>query len=147
MRDVIPNPPAEGGREGDLTSPGHRQCSCVDCPFAQSHARFRRLATSQRPDNHRLTVFFPFISFILSITISNHQPAPRIVMVEVVHSGGVPMTELENKINNILEEHQHESGLHMIGGRRRLIDRLVQFFEEGRQTEAQSATQASSREN
>jgi hypothetical protein len=57
------------------------------------------------------------------------------------------MTELENKINNILEEHQHESGLHMIGGRRRLIDRLVQFFEEGRQTEAQSATQASSREN
>ena len=50
------------------------------------------------------------------------------------------MTELENKINNILEEHQHESGLHMIGGRRRLIDRLVQFFEEGRQTEAQSAS-------
>jgi len=58
------------------------------------------------------------------------------------------MTELENKINNILEEHQHESGLHMIGGRRRLIDRLVQFFEEGHQTEAaQSASQASSREN
>ena len=57
------------------------------------------------------------------------------------------MTELENKINNILEEHQHESGLHMIGGRRRLIDRLVQFFEEGRQTEAQSVSQASSREN
>jgi len=57
------------------------------------------------------------------------------------------MTELENKINNILEEHQHESGLHMIGGRRRLIDRLVQFFEEGRQTAAQSASQASSREN
>jgi hypothetical protein len=57
------------------------------------------------------------------------------------------MTELENKINNILEEHQHESGLHMIGGRRRLIDRLVQFFEEGHQTEAQSASQVSSREN
>jgi hypothetical protein len=57
------------------------------------------------------------------------------------------MTELENKINHILEEHQHESGLHMIGGRRRLIDRLVQFFEEGRQTEAQSTSQASSREN
>jgi len=57
------------------------------------------------------------------------------------------MTELENKINNILEEHQHESGLHMIGGRRRLIDRLVQFFEEGHQTEAQSASQASAREN
>ena len=40
------------------------------------------------------------------------------------------MTELETKLNNILEEHQHESGLHMIGGRRRLIDRLVKFFEE-----------------
>ena len=57
------------------------------------------------------------------------------------------MTELENKINHILEEHQHESGLHMIGGRRRLIDRLVQFFEEGQQKQAQSASQASSREN
>lgn len=40
------------------------------------------------------------------------------------------MTELETKLNHILEEHQHESGLHMIGGRRRLIDRLVQFFEQ-----------------
>jgi hypothetical protein len=40
------------------------------------------------------------------------------------------MTDLETKLNNILEEHQHESGLHMIGGRRRLIDRLVKFFEE-----------------
>ncbi len=56
------------------------------------------------------------------------------------------MTELEHKINNILEEHQHESGLHMIGGRRRLIDRLVQFIEEG-QPEARSASQASTREN
>ena len=56
------------------------------------------------------------------------------------------MTELENKINSILEEHQHESGLHMIGGRR-LIDRLVQFFEEGQQTQGQSTAQASSREN
>ena len=58
------------------------------------------------------------------------------------------MTELETKINHILEEHQHESGLHMIGGRRRLIDRLVQFyedrsFEDGRQTDAQSASKAS----
>ena len=40
------------------------------------------------------------------------------------------MTDLESKLNNLLEEHQHESGLHMIGGRRRLIDRLVQFFEQ-----------------
>jgi hypothetical protein len=58
------------------------------------------------------------------------------------------MTDLEHKINNILEEHQHESGLHMIGGRRRLIDRLVQFYEEqsfgsDRQTESQSSSRAS----
>ena len=42
------------------------------------------------------------------------------------------MTELESGLNKILQEHQHESGLHVIGGRRRLIDRLVQFFEEFR---------------
>jgi hypothetical protein len=40
------------------------------------------------------------------------------------------MSELEENLNKVLEEHQHESGLHVIGGRRRLIDRLVQFFEE-----------------
>ena len=57
------------------------------------------------------------------------------------------MTDLETKINHILEEHQHESGLHMIGGRRRLIDRLVEFFEEGRQDRGQTAVSASSREN
>jgi hypothetical protein len=55
------------------------------------------------------------------------------------------MTELETKLNNILEEHQHESGLHMIGGRRRLIDRLVQFVEE--ETHTQLAPADSSREN
>jgi hypothetical protein len=56
------------------------------------------------------------------------------------------MTDLENKLNNLLEEHQHESGLHMIGGRRRLIDRLVQFFEEDLK-KGQSAAPASSRGN
>lgn len=40
------------------------------------------------------------------------------------------MKELESSLNKILEEHQHESGLHVIGGRRRLIDRLVEFFEQ-----------------
>ena len=40
------------------------------------------------------------------------------------------MSDLEANLNKILEEHQHESGLHVIGGRRRLIDRLVEFFEE-----------------
>lgn len=54
------------------------------------------------------------------------------------------MTELENKLNHILEEHQHESGLHMIGGRRRLIDRLVRFIEEQMN---QSARETSRREN
>ncbi len=56
------------------------------------------------------------------------------------------MTELENKINNILEEHQHESGLHMIGGRRRLIDRLVQFFEQDLKL-GQNAAPSTSREH
>jgi hypothetical protein len=40
------------------------------------------------------------------------------------------MNQLESDLNKILEEHQHESGLHVIGGRRRLVDRLMQFFEE-----------------
>jgi hypothetical protein len=56
------------------------------------------------------------------------------------------MTDLENKLNNILEEHQHESGLHMIGGRRRLIERLAQFFEEDVKETKQSA-QPSTREH
>lgn len=42
------------------------------------------------------------------------------------------MMDLESSLNQVLEEHQHESGLHVIGGRRRLIDRLLQFFEEFR---------------
>jgi hypothetical protein len=41
------------------------------------------------------------------------------------------MTDLERSIGKVLEEHRHESGLHIIGGQQRLIDRLVQFFEEG----------------
>ena len=57
------------------------------------------------------------------------------------------MTELENKLNHILEEHQHESGLHMIGGRRRLIDRLVKFFEEDLKTKGDSAALPVSRDN
>ena len=57
------------------------------------------------------------------------------------------MTDLENKINNILEEHQHESGLHMIGGRRRLIDRLVQFFEHDLKKPGQAGAPSTSREN
>lgn len=56
------------------------------------------------------------------------------------------MSELEAKINQVLEEHQHESGLHMIGGRRRLIDRLVKFFEEDLKANEKS-TPAGSRDN
>ena len=56
------------------------------------------------------------------------------------------MTDLENKLNNLLEEHQHESGLHMIGGRRRLIDRLVQFFEQDVK-KAEANAQSSSRQH
>ncbi len=41
------------------------------------------------------------------------------------------MTDLERSLSKVLEEHRHESGLHIIGGQQRLIDRLVQFFEEG----------------
>ena len=39
------------------------------------------------------------------------------------------MNELETALNKVLEEHQHESGLHIVGGRNRLIARLAEFFE------------------
>lgn len=44
------------------------------------------------------------------------------------------MTDLERGLSKVLEEHRHESGLHIIGGQQRLIDRLVQFFENGIKT-------------
>ncbi|HZR57672.1 MAG TPA: hypothetical protein VFA74_12420 [Terriglobales bacterium] len=50
------------------------------------------------------------------------------------------MSELEQNLNKILEEHQHESGLHVIGGRRRLIDRLMQFFEESNREDSAKAS-------
>jgi len=57
------------------------------------------------------------------------------------------MTELETKLNHLLEEHQHESGLHMIGGRRRLIDRLIKFFEEDLKPQGQRTAPFKSFEN
>lgn len=57
------------------------------------------------------------------------------------------MTELETKLNHLLEEHQHESGLHMIGGRRRLIDRLIKFFEEDLKPQGKRAAPSKSFEN
>ncbi len=50
------------------------------------------------------------------------------------------MSELESNINKILEEHQHESGLHVIGGQRKLVDRLVQFIEEDTKLHAPGAS-------
>ena len=49
------------------------------------------------------------------------------------------MTNIERELNQLLEEHRHESGLHMIGGQRRLLDRLVQFFEEQERAKVKAA--------
>ncbi len=57
------------------------------------------------------------------------------------------MSEMASKLNHILDEHQHESGLHMIGGQRRLVDRLVRFIEEDVKVEAKSAPPPAPREN
>jgi len=40
------------------------------------------------------------------------------------------MSDLERSLNQLLEDHRHESGLHVIGGQRRLLNRLMEFFEE-----------------
>jgi len=42
----------------------------------------------------------------------------------------VSMTDLERDLTKVLDEHRHESGLHMIGGQKRLIERLVEFLED-----------------
>lgn len=39
------------------------------------------------------------------------------------------MSELESGLHKVLEDHQHESGLHIIGGRNKLVARLAEFFE------------------
>jgi hypothetical protein len=104
----------------------------------------------------------PFDSLMPAIRISNGPMGLKRIKVEVAalgllsivgeaargqsKAGDVPMSELETKLNHILEEHQQESGLHMIGGRRRLIDRLVKFFEEDVKVQDKNAP-AGSREN
>jgi len=40
------------------------------------------------------------------------------------------MSELEARLERILQEHQQASGLNMIGGRRQLVARLLSFCEE-----------------
>ena len=62
------------------------------------------------------------------------------------HLRETTMTQLEDNLNRVLEEHQHESGLHIIGGRRRLIDRLVELF-EGLKQESGQRRQANERDN
>jgi len=56
------------------------------------------------------------------------------------------MNELERGLNRVLEEHQHESGLHMIGGQRKLVDRLKQFIQETLEPEQKMKSDAE-REN
>ena len=40
------------------------------------------------------------------------------------------MSDLERILNQIIEEHIHESGLHVVGGQKRLASRLAKFIEE-----------------
>ena len=55
------------------------------------------------------------------------------------------MTDLERDLSKVLDEHRHESGLHVIGGERRLINRLVEFFEHGaKQEDAQQSRELDS---
>jgi hypothetical protein len=42
----------------------------------------------------------------------------------------VDMSDLERSLNQIIEEHIQESGLHVVGGQKRLARRLAQFIEE-----------------
>ena len=39
------------------------------------------------------------------------------------------MEDLKEKLEKTLEEHQRESGLHMIGGRERLVARLLKVLD------------------
>lgn len=48
------------------------------------------------------------------------------------------MSNLEQSLHRVLDEHRHESGLHVIGGERRLLDRLVHFFEQELKKEEKS---------
>ena len=41
------------------------------------------------------------------------------------------MTDLERDLTRVLDDHRHESGLHVIGGQKRLIERLVEFLKGG----------------
>jgi hypothetical protein len=51
------------------------------------------------------------------------------------------MTDLERDLTRVLDEHRHESGLHVIGGQKRLIERLVEFLEGGDSSKGAQASE------
>jgi hypothetical protein len=51
------------------------------------------------------------------------------------------MSELEDALNKLLRDHQHESGLNVIGGRHQLVARLVRFVETREQQHGTEAAQ------
>jgi len=48
------------------------------------------------------------------------------------------MENLRERLEKVLAEHQRESGLHMIGGRERLIQRLLQELARARPVSPES---------
>lgn len=48
------------------------------------------------------------------------------------------MNDLRERLEKVLAEHQRESGLHMIGGRERLIQRLLQELASARTVSPES---------
>ncbi|HEY1462833.1 MAG TPA: hypothetical protein VGF44_05390 [Terriglobales bacterium] len=54
------------------------------------------------------------------------------------------MRDLERSLNQVIEEHIHESGLHMVGGQKRLVSRLAQFIEEEVKEKNDQQTQSKS---
>ncbi|HWF91814.1 MAG TPA: hypothetical protein VN684_05990 [Terriglobales bacterium] len=57
------------------------------------------------------------------------------------------MSDLERSLNQVLEDHRHESGLHVIGGQRRLVSRLKEFFEGEIREKKQQPESGSERPN
>ena len=53
------------------------------------------------------------------------------------------MENLKEKLEQALQEHQRESGLHMVGGHAKLVQRLLRVFESeaGSEREQQSESE------
>lgn len=71
-----------------------------------------------------------FIRFIKISNFHRRKEAGKLRLRDYPNGWGVVMSELENGLHRVLEEHQHESGLHIIGGRNKLVARLAEFFEQ-----------------